>query len=83
MAEQFRVVVVKDEDMFVAQCLEVDISAQGNTVDEAVNRLKVVFNAEIEDARVSGSDIRDIGPAPETFHAMYVNDVVEKTVLAA
>lgn len=83
MAEQFRVVVLKDEDMFVAQCLEVDISAQGKTAEEAVSRLKIVFNAEIEDARVAGVDVREIGPAPDSFHVMYVNDVVEKTVLAA
>lgn len=50
--------------MFVAQCLEGEISAQGQAVDEAVSRLN---------ARASGVDVRNIGPAPETFHAMYVN----------
>lgn len=83
MAEQIRVIIVEDGDLFVAQCLEVDIAAQGKTPDEAMARLKLAFSEELKDAEKSGRSIMDIGPAPDSFAAMYETKVVEKTALVA
>lgn len=83
MAEQIRVIVLKDEDVYVAQCLEIDIAAQGRTADEAMARLRIAFRAELADAKENGRSIEDIGPAPEAFSMMYDSNVVERTALVA
>lgn len=83
MAEQIRVIVLKDEDVYVAQCLEIDIAAQGKTADEALARLRVAFKAELADAMECGRSIKDIGPAPDAFAMMYDSNVVERTALVA
>jgi hypothetical protein len=83
MADKFRVIVLRDGDVFVAQCLEVDIAAQGTTADEALTRLGVAFRAELREAQATGRSIEDIGPAPEAMSLMYESDVVERTTLAA
>ena len=83
MAQQFRVIVLRDGDVFVAQCLEVDIAAQGKTESEAKSRLRAVFHAEMEALKEKGADISSIGPAPDSFQALYDADVVERTELVA
>ncbi len=83
MAEQFRVIVLKDAGVYVAQCLEVDVSAQGATPDEAMQRLGIAFRAEVREAKQNGKSIMDIGPAPASYSAMYEIDIVEKTALVA
>jgi predicted RNase H-like HicB family nuclease len=83
MSEQIRVVVLQDEDVFIAQCLEVDISAQGKSADEAIRRLKVAFTAEVREAKDSGRTVFDLGPAPSSFATMYDANVVERTALVA
>ncbi|MGR9312144.1 type II toxin-antitoxin system HicB family antitoxin [Rhizobium leguminosarum] len=83
MAEQIRVIVLQDDGVFVAQCLEVDIAAQGKTAEEAMARLKLAFNAEVREAKESGRSLMDIGPAPEAFAMMYGSKVVERTALVA
>jgi hypothetical protein len=71
MASPLRVVVLKDGDIFVAQCLEIDVSAQGTSHEEAMNRLRAALRAEEAEAKNSGKKLSDIGPAPMAFHAIY------------
>ena len=83
MTEALRVIVLKDGDVYVAQCLEVDISAQGRSEDEAMSRLKAVLHAECEEAAAAGRDVMSIGPAPFHFRTLYNADVVQRTKLVA
>jgi len=43
------VVIVKEEDLFVATCLENNVASQGETVDEAVENLKEAISLYYED----------------------------------
>lgn len=69
-----RVVTFKEGDVFVAQALDVDVAAQGRTLEEANRRLMVVMRAEEEAAKANGRSLLDIGPAPHPFHVLYAND---------
>jgi hypothetical protein len=61
-----RIVISKDEDMFVAQCLEHDICVQGADMTQLQDRFAATLLAE------SGAGNLDaIPPAPEVFHAMW------------
>ncbi len=42
--------VTKDDDAFVAQCLEVDVASQGETIEEALANLKEALELYFEDA---------------------------------
>lgn len=83
MNKQIRVVVLKDENVFVAQCLEVDVAAQGPTAKDAVANLRCALNAESREAIKAGKTLADIGPAPEAFHKIYDHDVVDRLALVA
>jgi hypothetical protein len=45
-----RVVVFKDNDMWVAQCLEYDIGAQADDIDTLNARLNAVLKAELKES---------------------------------
>jgi predicted RNase H-like HicB family nuclease len=42
-------VVWKEGEEFVAQCLNVDIASQGNTIDEAIKNLKEAVELFLQD----------------------------------
>ena len=72
MKHTYRVVGLKDGDIYVAQMLELDVSAQGRSFDEALERLKTALDAEKAEAASSGIDVREaIGPAPKEFYDLY------------
>lgn len=81
MAEQLRVLILKDGDVFVAQCLEIDIAAQGHTEGEAIARLRAALMAELECAKEAGKSLADIGPAPKHFEMLFGAQVVNRTQL--
>lgn len=74
-----RVVTFKEGDLFVAQALEVDVSAQGRTLEEANRRLMVLVRAEEAEAKANGRSLLDIGPAPHPFHVLYANNGVVRS----
>ena len=80
MNDEIRVVLFRDGDFFIAQGLEVDISAQGKTAEEAYERFGVVFDAELREARDTGRSIFDIGPAPLPFRALYEQNDVSRHI---
>lgn len=59
----YRIVVSKEEDMFVAQCLEHDISVQAPDMATLQRRLAAVLLTEMADG---GLD--HIEAAPEEYH---------------
>jgi predicted RNase H-like HicB family nuclease len=81
MVGDLRILLIRDGDIFVAQCLELDVAAQGSSKDEALSRLNAVMRIEIKEARDQGRDIKDIGPAPTVFHEIYESEIVGRQVL--
>ncbi len=44
----FTAAVHREEDWYVAQCLEVDVASQGNTIDEALTNLREAVELYLE-----------------------------------
>jgi hypothetical protein len=68
-----RIIVFRDTDgSWVAQCLEVDIVAQGADVESAKEQL---YTSVLGELAVSEEPldlmVRRIGPAPDDFHELY------------
>lgn len=84
MNQTIRIVLFEDGGHFVAQALEVDVAAQGRTVEEARARLHVALCAEADEMALEGRNLLDLGPAPAPFHALYDNRAVcRETIRAA
>ncbi len=67
-----RVIIFKDGDLWVAQCLEYDIAAQAGDLDTLRSRLLVTVRAEAEaGVEYNGEAFKGIGPAPRHFHEMW------------
>lgn len=49
MSKFFTVSVQKNEDWFVAKCLENNVASQGKTMDEAMNNLREAIALYYED----------------------------------
>lgn len=50
MKAEFTAVVWQEEDLFVAQCLEVDVASQGSSEEEAIANLREALALYLEDA---------------------------------
>ena len=61
---KLRIVVFKEEEMFVAQCLEHDICTQAATIEALQDRMNCLIKAELEAGQ-------EIAPAPKRFHEMW------------
>jgi hypothetical protein len=56
----------------VARCLEYDIAAQGNSIEEAIDAFADVLAAQIMlDVRAGREPLSQIGPAPEEYFEKY------------
>jgi hypothetical protein len=67
-----RVIVFKDGDLWVAQCLEYDIGAQAPDIDTLNTRLQVVLNAELKESlERHKTPFAGIPEAPKRFHVMW------------
>ena len=64
-------IVFKEGDAFIASGVELDIFAQGATKEEAERRLELVLRAEMDEARASGRDLFDLGPAPDGIQSLF------------
>lgn len=70
--ERIRAIVFQDAGQWVAQCIEVDVAAQGGNVDEAVERLEAVLNSEARyTEKKFGKPFAGIDPAPARFQEMW------------
>lgn len=83
MTGEIRVIVFESDNMFIAQCLEVDVAAQGKTEEEALRRLKVVLRLEIKEAEARGGSVLDLGPAPAGMTAIYESATVHRHSMVA
>jgi hypothetical protein len=68
-ARSIRVLLLKEGDHWVAQCLEFDIGAQARDLGELGKRLLVAIEAErAESVRRHGKSFEGIAAAPAYFH---------------
>ena len=73
--ERIRVVVIRDGDMWAAQCLEYDIGAQAASVNALMDRLACAIDAERAESeeRSGGEAIAGIPKAPKRFRDLREN----------
>jgi hypothetical protein len=70
--EQIRVIIAKEGDYWVAQCLEYDIGAQARELDQLRNRLVAAMDAEYKESmRRHGKAFAGIDPAPRYFRDLW------------
>jgi predicted RNase H-like HicB family nuclease len=50
MSSVFTAAVHQEEDWFVAQCLELDVASQGQSIDEALHNLAEAVELYLEEA---------------------------------
>ncbi len=67
-ATELRIVVYKEDDHFVAQCLEYDICTQAGTREELRERMDCLVDMELQEMQETG---QRLDPAPEIFHNMW------------
>jgi hypothetical protein len=69
---ELRVVVFKDGEMYVAQCLEHDICAQAADIRSLRNRIDAAIEAERDYARGLGKSLTDtVSAAPKHYFEMW------------
>jgi hypothetical protein len=69
-----RVIVFKDGDHFVAQCLEYDICAYAKDEESVKRRFVSIFGFERNlSIERNGSPFAGIDPAPKKFHDLWAN----------
>ncbi|MEQ9642520.1 MAG: hypothetical protein RIM84_21005 [Alphaproteobacteria bacterium] len=67
-----RVVVYSEGEMLVAQCLEYDIGAQGESFEDVTERFHIAFEAEYEASiEIRGEPFAGVPPAPRQFFEMW------------
>ncbi len=52
--KKFKYIIYKEGEYFVSQCLNIDISSFGKTVDEAVKNLKEALELYFDDKKNTG-----------------------------
>jgi hypothetical protein len=68
---KIRVVLFRELDLWVAQCLEVDLVAQGKTLQEAVCELASVVNGRIALFSREGIDPFELPQAPDVYWELF------------
>ena len=63
-----RVLIKKEDNIYVGQLLEYDICTQGRDVDELLERLIGTVEAEKQE---HGGDLAGIEPAPEIYQNLW------------
>lgn len=70
--DSLRVVIFKEGDAWSAQCLEYDIYARADSLDDVKNRMLVTLALESDASRDAGKrPFEGIDPAPTHYHAMW------------
>jgi len=60
MSAKISIYIIKDDDWFVAKCIENNIASQGKTIDEAINNLKEAVSLYYEDNEFDIPNDREI-----------------------
>ena len=67
-----RVIMMRDDNTFIAQCLEHDICAHAKDEETLRARFAALFNFERNlSIERNGAPFAGIGPAPQEFHDMW------------
>lgn len=75
MSGTIRVIVFEEAGAFVAQCLEYDICAQGSSIEEMRDNLRLTLNAEAaESLKLHGRRFAGIEAAPSFFEEAWNAD---------
>lgn len=72
--EHLRVVVFREGDVYIAQCLEIDIATQAPDIIDLIERLSLTIDAECALSLELGKQpFEGIAPAPNYFHSLWEN----------
>ena len=66
--DDLRIVVYKEDEVFVAQCLEYDICTQAADRSTLRDRMDCLIDLEVQEMQEKG---QELDPAPERFHNMW------------
>jgi hypothetical protein len=70
--EHIRVIVYREGEVYVAQCLEHDIATQGSDITGVLARLELTIDAECAVSKEAGGQAFDnIPAAPNYFHTLW------------
>jgi predicted RNase H-like HicB family nuclease len=60
LTHQFSTIITKENHLYVAHCPELDITSQGETIEDAINNLKeaIELYLEDEDAEIEPTDFK-------------------------
>lgn len=73
-AFKIRVITCKDGDNWVAQCLEYDIGAQGDSIEDVTAKFQMALIANLQESvEKSGVPFEGIEPAPQYFEKLWAN----------
>lgn len=76
LMKKFRVLVISEGGHYVSQALELDIAAQGKTIQEAIASFERTMDATISIALRRGEvPFKDIGPAPEWYQKKWLDAI--------
>lgn len=66
--QTLRIIVLREEELFVAQCLELDICTSAGSFEELQDVMNDLIELELSHTEETG---QAIDPAPERFHNMW------------
>lgn len=66
--QDIRIIVYREDDVFVAQCLEYDICTQAPDKETLHDRMNCLIEIELEEMGKTG---QELDPAPVRFHDMW------------
>jgi hypothetical protein len=69
--ERIRVVLLRNADWWVAQCLEVDIAVQAKTWADAIRNLEITINSRIAVCQHEGVNPFDLPRAPDSYWTLF------------
>jgi len=60
LTHQFSTIITKENHLYVAHCPELDITSQGETIEDAINNLKeaIELYLEDEDTEIESTDFK-------------------------
>ena len=69
---ELRVVVFRDNEKWIAQCVEFDIGAQGETFDDVATRFALAIGADFQESmQRHGKPFGGIDPAPRWYAELW------------
>ena len=67
----FKILIYREDEWWIAHCLEMDLPAEGETLEKAMHNLVDLFKVQIESALEEGNLDSIFSPAPPELWSMY------------